>query len=101
VAAVTAKARESALGAEYDLVAASRAALAGGDPRRSLALAERHSRGFPSGVLRDERDGLRIAALCQLGRDPEARRLADALALRQGDPAVIRRFMTECQPPAP
>ena len=101
VAAVAAKARESALGAEYDLVAASRAALAGGDSRRSLALAERHSRGFPSGVLRDERDGLRIAALCQLGRYPEARRLADALALRQGDPAAIRRFMTECQPPAP
>lgn len=92
---------ESALRAEYDLLAASRVALAEDDPRRSLALAERHGLDFPAGVLRDERDGLRIAALCQLGRDPEARRLADSLALRQGQPAAIQRFMTECQPPAP
>lgn len=90
--------RESALGAEYKLIAAARRAFTA-DPTQSLALSETHRRDYPNGILAKERDGLRIAALCQLDRGPEARRLANKLAPRLDDPRTIRRFLAGCEPP--
>lgn len=84
------------LTAELELLAASRRALAEGRPARALARADDHARRFPSGALAHERDGLRIAALCELGRDAEATRRAADLRRQLGDPEAVRRFTTAC-----
>lgn len=97
----TPTAGNSSLGAEYDLLTAAREALANDDAKRCLALTDNHRRDYPDGILTQERDGLQIAALCQLGRDLEATRLAEHLAEHLDDPRSIRRFTAACKPSAP
>ncbi len=61
-----------ALSQETHLVADARAALRSGDASRALTLLEEHARRFPGGVLSEERDAERVAALCAAGRGNEA-----------------------------
>jgi hypothetical protein len=68
-----AEAPPGALSQETHLVADARAALRSGDSSRALLLLEEHARRFPGGVLSEERDAERVAALCAAGRGDEAR----------------------------
>ncbi len=87
---------------ELDLLSESREALAQGNPAWALAKARAHGRRFPDGVLTNERDSLRVIALCQLGQLDEGRRLADELAGKLREPEIIRQFTAACRPePAP
>lgn len=86
----------NSLGAELELLTASRAASASGRPSLALARAEAHARRFPSGVLAQERDSLRISALCELGREDEARQLADALRRRLAASETVRPVTAPC-----
>ena len=49
------------------------AALHAGDAARALTLFDQHAREYPHGILAEERAAERIAALCALGREAEAR----------------------------
>ncbi len=57
-----------------------RAALAGGDAARSLALVDAHEAAFPGGAFSQETVLLRIEALVKLGRRSEATALGRAFA---------------------
>ncbi len=63
--------------AEVRLLSDAQTAIRGGDAARSLRLLDEHARRYPEGALGEERDAMRIAALCALGRDAEARRATD------------------------
>lgn len=69
--------RGGGLARELRLTRAAASAIDAGGPARALRLLDQHASEFPRGALSPERDALRIAALCKLGR------LADASALRE------------------
>ncbi len=62
-------------GDDLALVAEAQGALSGGNYSRALALAETHRARFPRGTMREERDAIRLLALCGMGRLAEARAL--------------------------
>lgn len=67
-----------ALAAETALLAAARGSL-DSDPAAALARLDEHARAYPKGALAEERDVLRVEALCRAGRFEEGRRRGDAL----------------------
>jgi hypothetical protein len=67
----------SEVAAEVRLLAGAQTALRDGDAIRALGLLDEHARRFPKGALGEERDAVRIASLCALGRATEARDAAD------------------------
>jgi hypothetical protein len=64
------------LAAETSLLRRARAALAGGNAGGCLALLSQHARQFPTGVLAEERDALRVVALCSDGRVEDGKKAA-------------------------
>jgi hypothetical protein len=63
--------------AEVRLLSDAQTAVRDGDAARALALLDEHARRYPKGALGEERDAARVAVLCALGRDDEARTAAD------------------------
>lgn len=63
---------------ELALLQPARAGIARGDFAAALSAVSEHSRRFPSGLLGEERDALRVRALFGLHRVDEARRAAAA-----------------------
>jgi len=64
------------LAAELALVSKAKQQLRSGRAADALRVLDEHARRFASGQLGAERDELRVEALCQLGRDDEARRVS-------------------------
>lgn len=62
----------STLREEAAVIRSARAALGSDSPRRALALANEHAKRFREGLLAEERDAVRIQALCRLARHDEA-----------------------------
>jgi len=83
---------------ELELLTESRETLAQGNPAWALAKARTHLRRFPAGALAEERDSLRVLALCELGKLEEGRRLAAELTGKLSDPEIIRQFTAACGP---
>lgn len=79
------------LAAENTLLRRASAALAAGDPRRALALADRHAKEHPQSPMLDVSTAVRIESLCALGKRSQARGEA-RLFLRQrpGSPVAER-----------
>lgn len=75
-AAVRPEARPSgsALRDEVELLKQAQQAMAAGDNKRAVELLDSHAERFKSGALKGERLAARAIALCQAGRDEEARR---------------------------
>jgi hypothetical protein len=67
---------------ERVLLDAARQGLLRGEPQTSWEAIEEHERKFPDGALAEERDALAVRTLVALGRNPEARRRAEALRSR-------------------
>lgn len=88
-----------ALSQETHLVADARAALRSGDASRALMLLEEHARRFSAGVLSEERDAERVAALCAVGREEEARTRADRFSRDYPRSALGAKVRAAC--PAP
>ncbi len=88
----------STLADELSLLSSARAHLAAQDGRAALADVDAHASRFPRGVLAEERDALRVHALCRAGRAADARAAASAfVARRPGSPqasAVLRACAT-------
>lgn len=72
--------RSSSLSEETAVLKRAKRALDDGSPERALALLEEHARRFPRAVLEDVRHGVRVRALCAMGRVAEARREAARMA---------------------
>ncbi len=66
------------LAAEVALLRRARAALDDGDPDAALRILGEHAREFPGGQMQEDRQRLRVEALCALGRGEQARAEADA-----------------------
>jgi hypothetical protein len=62
--------------AEMGLIGEARDALRSGAGARALLLLDEHAHRYPAGALGEERDAMRIAALCALGRVAESRAAA-------------------------
>jgi hypothetical protein len=66
----------AAVRAESSLVGRARAALRDEDPSTALRLLDEHARRFPSGELEQERELLRVSALCDAQRVSAAEKVA-------------------------
>lgn len=69
---------ERGLAAEVAYMREARAALDRGDPASALHPLDAHAQEFPAGQMLEDRERLRIEALCALGRGDEARAEIDA-----------------------
>ena len=66
------------------LIDAARAAVAAGSGDRALTLVHRYQSKYPRGSFRPEAAALKIEALSKLGRNAEARRLAEKFVADHG-----------------
>jgi len=82
---------DAAMRREIAQLAEIRAALAG-DPSRALGLAHRGHAQFGRGMLREEREGLAIMALVQLGRRDDAARRTVRFERRYPSSALLPRL---------
>jgi len=64
----------SSIEQEAALVSSAQRALAQGRPTRALDLLDEHQRRHPHGAMAEDRDALRVVALCRAGRPEEAER---------------------------
>jgi hypothetical protein len=70
----------SSLWEETALLKRAKRTLDGGTPEHALALLDQHAHRFPHAALADVRQGIRVRALCALGRSAEARQEAARMA---------------------
>jgi hypothetical protein len=76
------------------------ASLGANDPAAALEATDRHARRDPSSPLSDVRAGLRIEALCRLGRVAQARGEAAAWLRRAPDSLIAKRAAAICGEPS-
>ncbi|MBX3207137.1 MAG: hypothetical protein KF764_18970 [Labilithrix sp.] len=84
-------AHASTLALEIAQVEATRAALAAGDAKKTLALLDQYDREFPAGAFAVEVSVLRIEALTRAERTDEARRLGSRFLAEHRQGAFARR----------
>jgi hypothetical protein len=84
------------LEAETRLIRAGVAALHAGDPAAALALFEQHALEYPTGVLAEERSAERVIALCDLGRESEARSAAEVFLRDHARSPLADRLRESC-----
>jgi hypothetical protein len=89
-APAAAPASADGLQAELALVRAAHDALRAGKPDVALERMDQHKREFPNGALAEERDALRVSAICALGRADAAAEAQTFLASHPGSPFVAR-----------
>lgn len=88
--------KSSTLGEEARLLAEAKKALNEGAPGEALVPLAEHERRFATGSLTDAREGLRIEALCALGRSREARGVAASLRRNHPDSSVSWLLADPC-----
>lgn len=76
---------------ELSLLDSARAALAANDAARALSTLDGYAAKFPSGVLAPEATVLRVDALRRLGRDADARALAERFLEKNGASPLAKR----------
>jgi hypothetical protein len=86
----------STLEQERKLVEAAQAALQRGEPAAALQRVEEHARRFARGLLADEREVLRVLALCAERREAEAETAAKALLATTGPGLFLPRLRGSC-----
>lgn len=79
----------ASLAPELALLGSARAALVAKQPLRALEYLERHARGFPTSVLADEAEVMRIISLSSAGRQQEATARAQ-LFVNHRPPGMLR-----------
>jgi hypothetical protein len=92
-ASLTATKSPTTLAAELQLIRGARDA----PPLQALELIDRHAEQFTNGELSNEREGLRVIALCELGRLDEARRASERFVARSPGALLIQRVSTACR----
>lgn len=84
------------LRAEKKLISQAQATLRDGDATRTLQLLAVHASKFPNGILVANRYGLRVLALCKLGRTEEAKRTATIFLRRWPRYPMADRIRHSC-----
>jgi hypothetical protein len=90
----TARARagssDTTLEEEYALISDAQRALQAHDPSTALAKLDAHASRFPRGQLSEERDALRVMAVCSLGRPDAKKAAASFLRARPASPLASK-----------
>lgn len=92
----SAEPKNGALAQETALLLEARSALRRREPQRAIALLGTYESRFQGGLLRPEVHGTRILALCDLGRETEARRAATVFNKRWPSSPMAARLLTSC-----
>jgi hypothetical protein len=88
--------RSPGLAEEIALIAAARSELEAGNARAALADLGVHAKRFARGALRDERLGLRVLALCKLGRTAEAAAARERFLRNASDSVLAGQVRAAC-----
>jgi hypothetical protein len=67
-----------------------------GDPHAALARLGEHAARYPAGALREEREGVRVVALCRAGREAEGKLAAERFLARSPRSALATRIRAAC-----
>jgi hypothetical protein len=67
-----------------------------GDATAALRRLAEHAARYPSGALREEREGVRVVALCRAGRAAEGRAAADRFLARSPRSTLAPRIRAAC-----
>jgi hypothetical protein len=94
--ALPAPAKARSAHAEILLIRAALTALNRRDPERALLLLQQHQSEYPEGVMGEEREGLRIIALCEGGRFEEGRRESQVFLRNAAHSPLSGRLRSTC-----
>lgn len=83
-------------GAERRLIEAAQASLQSGETGAALTSLDEHARRFARGLLADEREVLRVLALCAERREAEAETAAQKLLAASGAGLFLPRLQGSC-----
>ncbi|PRQ06311.1 hypothetical protein [Enhygromyxa salina] len=89
----TSSSASATLAAELQLIRAARNAPAA----QALALLDQHAEQFPNGELANEREGLRVIALCELDRFDEAQRAGERFVAGSPGKLLVQRVESACR----
>jgi hypothetical protein len=81
---------------EVQLLEIADADLRRGDTSGALAALAEHAAKYPTGALRQERDGMNVVALCKAGRQAEGRAAAEKFLSRGSKSALASRIRAAC-----
>jgi hypothetical protein len=84
------------LGQELSLLHQAHAEWRSGNAAHALELAREHAHRYPNSQLRFERYALEVRSLCALGREAEARKIADQLRAQAPNSPVIAALKDSC-----
>ncbi len=90
---------EADLAAELAVMRQARAALREQDPLRALRLLDEHAARFASGQMLEDRQALRVQALCDAGHGDRAREAARRFAREHAGSPHVARVTTICIEP--
>ncbi|MET0594650.1 MAG: hypothetical protein ABW133_18260 [Polyangiaceae bacterium] len=86
----------SDLEGEAHLIEQADADLRRGDANAALGRLSEHAAKYPSGALREEREGMRVVALCRAGRVAEGNAAAERFLARSPRSALASRIRAAC-----
>jgi hypothetical protein len=67
-----------------------------GDANAALARLAEHAAKYPAGALREEREGVRVVALCRAGREAEGKAAAERFLARSPHSSLATRIRAAC-----
>jgi hypothetical protein len=82
---------------EMDLLKRAKLALSRGEAKRAASLLDEHARRFPDGVLLQERQALRVVALCDAGELARGREEAKRFLSAHPKAALAERVRAACE----
>jgi hypothetical protein len=86
----------SDLEGEARLLEQADADLRRGDASAALLRLTEHAEKYPTGALREEREGIRVVALCRAGREAEGKAAAQRFLARSPRSALATRIRAAC-----
>lgn len=91
------KPNDNALLKEISLIKKASRALNQKQPQKTLQILDEYDATFPAGVMREERNGLRVLALCDLGRHAEALKAKRQFLRRSPSSPMASRIQERCK----
>jgi hypothetical protein len=79
------------LGDQVAFIDSARAAMGGGASRRALEILRRYQDRYPTGIFRPEATAIKVEALMKLGREAEARALAERFVAEHRGTLLAKR----------
>lgn len=93
--AAASETKKSSFDDELALMQKAQAALGAGNPQGALALLDEGAKRFPNGALSEERVGMRVLALCEIGRS-DARAQAETFLAAHPSAPMAEHIRSAC-----